>query len=129
MTTTKLSSFNKLPIIKGTLNGKDAYFIVDCGATFSVLDINGSNNFNFTTEDSDEDAVGYGGQANFQKADGVEVCVSGVTFNADFSAQDLSAIVDVIRQNEGLLINGIIGCNIIKSYGFIINFKDNTITF
>ena len=129
MTTIKLSSFNKLPIIKGKLNNKDAYFIVDCGATFSVLDINAVNTFNFGTMETDDEAVGYGGQANFQKVNGAEINVGGVTFNAEYNAQDLSPIVEVISQNEGLTINGIIGCNIIKRYGFIINYKDNTITF
>ena len=127
--TIDFKKFRKLPIIKATLNGKPAHFILASGATFSVLNINDKNAFNFSTEeDTENEAVGYGGQAQFEKVRWAEVNMGGVKLNGDFNAQDLSKIVEVIRSNEGVTVNGIIGVNFFKSYGFILDFKNYKIT-
>lgn len=127
--TIDLKHFRKLPIIEATLNGKPAHFILDSGATFSVLNLNDKTAYDFDSEEDDEnEAVGYGGQAAFEKAKYVEVTVGGVKLNGDFNAQDLSKIVGVIKSNEGVTVNGIIGVNFFTSYGFILDFKNYKIT-
>jgi hypothetical protein len=127
--TLDLKKFRKLPIIDVTLNGKPAKFILDSGATFSVLNIKDQDLFGFgTEEDTENEAVGYGGQAQFEKVKWVELKIGDVKLSGDFNAQDLSKIVGVIKSNEGITVNGIIGVNYFTSYGFILDFKNYKIT-
>jgi hypothetical protein len=130
--TIKLASFSKLPLIKGSINGKEAYFIIDSGATVTVLNSNMADEFGFRVEeDLDGEAAGYGGKAHFMKAAAVTIKTdTGIELWApDIKAQDLSPIVNAVKNNENVTVSGIIGTNIIKKYEFIINFKDYTINF
>ncbi len=130
--TIKLVSFSKLPIIKGSINDKEAYFIIDSGATVTVLNTNDSEEYEFRVEeDLDGEAAGYGGKAHFMKATALTIKTdAGIElWDRDIKAQDLSPIVNAVRNNENIKINGIIGTNIIKKYEFVLNFKDNTINF
>lgn len=131
--TIKLVSFSKLPIIKGSINDKEAYFIVDSGATVTVLNSSDSEQFRFRVEEDllDGEAAGYGGKAHFMRASAAKIKTdSGIElWERDIKAQDLSHIVNAVLNNENIRVNGIIGTNILKKYEFVLNFKDNTISF
>lgn len=119
---------NKVPVVQGTINGKEAFFIVDSGASLSVLDDNQANYFEFSTKSSNIAAAGYGGVASFGEAYKVNLTIGGKKFDTDFKSQDLSKIVDLIREDEGIEISGIIGSDIMKDYHFIIDYADLTIS-
>lgn len=119
---------NKVPVVEGTLNGKTAFFIVDSGASLSVLDDSQSDYFGFSTSKSNIAAAGYGGVASFGNAYDVKLTIGGKKFDTDFKSQDLSKIVDLIRENDGVEISGIVGSDIMKNYHFIIDYSDLTIS-
>lgn len=123
-----ITSFNKLPVVQGTLNGKKAYFILDSGASISVIDVNQQKDYGFFIEDTNEQAAGYGGNAYFYSAKGVILNIGGVNFYTDFKAQDLSVIVNVMSTQEGVKVSGIVGADIMKINKFILNFSDNSIS-
>jgi hypothetical protein len=128
----KLAGWNKLPIMKGLINDKEAYFIMDSGASISVMNLNDAEEFGFRVEETEDGAAaGYGGTANFQKAAAITIETQDKIelWVPEFKAQDLSKIVDVIERNEGFKINGILGFDLMKRYSFILNFKDNTMNF
>lgn len=119
---------SKVPVVEGTINGKQAFFIVDSGASLSVLDDNQSDYFKFLTSSSNIAAAGYGGVASFGNASNVKLTIGGKKFETDFKSQDLSKIVDLIRENDGVEISGIIGSDIMKDYHFIIDYSELTIS-
>jgi hypothetical protein len=119
---------NKVPVVKGTLNGKEAFFIVDSGASVSVLDDSQSEYFDFSIFPSDSEAAGYGGIAQFGEASEIDLFIGGKKFNTDFKTQDLSAIVELIRENDNIDISGIIGSDIMKTYHFIIDYSNLSIS-
>ncbi len=125
----KFTSVNKIPVIEGKLNGKKAFFILDTGASLSVLDEKQSKEYGFSTTDLDSDThiSGYGGNTSMKEAVSENVNVGGVDFNGNYYSQDISNIVNVIRANEGVKISGIIGCDILKTKGAIIDLSENTI--
>lgn len=128
----KLAGWNKLPIMRGLINDKEAYFIMDSGASISVMDSNGAEEFEFNVEETEDGAAaGYGGAASFKKAGAIKIKTQDKIelWVPEFKAQDLSKIVDVINRNEGFKINGILGFDLMKRYSFILNFKDNTMSF
>lgn len=130
--TMKILGSNKLPIVKGSINGKTAYFILDSGASISVMNSEVANEFGFRIEETDEGgAAGYGGTANFQKATSITIKTADdiELWVKEFKAQNLSKIVDVIERGEGIRINGILGFDIMERYNFVLNFKEYSVTF
>jgi len=119
---------SKVPVVEGTINGKKAFYIVDSGASLSVLDDNQSEYFDFSTSKSNMAAAGYGGVASFGNAYDVKLTIGGKKFDTDFKSQDLSKIIDLIRENDGVEISGIIGSDIMKDYHFIIDYSELTIS-
>jgi hypothetical protein len=123
----KFISANKIPVVEGTINGKLAYFIVDSGASLSVLDINQDRKFSFDSYPINEEAEGYGGAAKFYQVLGVSVKVGGKYLHNQFRSQNLSNIVEIIRQNEGVYISGILGSDVWKDLDAVIDYKARTI--
>jgi predicted aspartyl protease len=124
----EFTGVNKIPVVEGTINGKKAFFIVDSGASISVLDNNQKNTYGFYTTPSDLEAAGYGGTASFEDAHGVNISIGDVRFVGDFKSQDLSKIFGIIYQSDGIEISGIIGSDIMKNYHFIIDYSDSSIS-
>ena len=118
----------KVPIVSGTLNGKKTYFILDSGASLSVLDDTQSESFGFETSNSDKEAFGYGGVAKFKEASNVEITIGGLIFETDFKSQDLTGLKNLILEVDGYVISGIIGSDIMKKNNFILDYSTSTIT-
>lgn len=121
-------SVDKVPVIEGRLNGRTAFFIVDSGASLSVLDENQKEDYEFETYASTIEAAGYSGVAVFKEVQGAQITLGGVDFTTDFKAQDMSKIVEIIRKEDNVLISGIIGSDIMKTNRFIIDYSNNTIS-
>jgi hypothetical protein len=121
-------SYNKLPIVEGKINNRKAYFILDSGASISVLDETQSRKFNFDVEESSSEAAGYGGIAQFSSVYNADLELGGLPMTTNFKGQDLTAIIATMEASEGITISGIIGNDIMKPNKFIINFADETIS-
>lgn len=121
-------SFNKLPIVEGKINNRKAYFILDSGASISVLDETQSHKFRFDIEESDDEAAGYGGIAQFSSVYNADIEMGGLDMITKFKSQDLTVIVVAMEVAEGITISGIIGNDIMKPNRFIINLADETIS-
>jgi len=114
----------KVPVVKGKLNGKDAYYIIDSGASLSCLDDSQKDSYKFSSYD---DAVngsgfGYGGVATFKSVNSADATIGGVPVNVAFKAQDLSLLTGAFRANYGINIVGIVGCDWLKENHIIIDF-------
>jgi hypothetical protein len=119
---------DKVPVVKGTLNGKEAYFIIDSGASLSVLDKKQSNDYKFNVGiPLDINISGYGGESTPNKVSGVDIIVGGIDFNGTYRTQDITNIVSVIKDVSGVKIVGIIGSNIMKPKGLIIDYSTNSL--
>ena len=118
---------NNIPIVEGQINSKAVYFIVDSGASLSVLDKNQSSNLKFFTVPSEESAAGYSGIAVFDEAHNVKVALGDLPIKTKFRAQDMSAIVELIREHEGIHVSGILGSDVWRKLGAVIDYQNNCI--
>ncbi len=122
------TTVNKLPIIKGIINGKIAYFVLDSGASISVLDNNQSEYYGFSIREGGGLASGYGGTTNFQLVYNAIISVGDIEFKNEYKASNLSAIALALVEDDGIQIAGIIGNDIMKPYKFIIDYSDNSVS-
>lgn len=115
---------NNIPVVEATLNGKKVNLIVDSGASISVLDLNQQKSLRFMSYESSSTAVGYGGVANFRTAQGIDLVLGdSIQVKTDFRAQDLSALVSMIKSDQGVKISGILGSDVWKNLHAVIDYK------
>lgn len=125
------TTIGMIPVIEGRINGKRAYFIVDTGASCSLLNESASKHFGFKYRPrSDEHVFGLGGQSKINQAYDYAVELGPVKlYQAIFRTKHLAELAAAIRDNEHLEIAGIIGADVLKRYGMTIDFNTNTIWF
>lgn len=115
----------KVPIVEGTINGKKALFIIDTGASMSVLDYSQEDHYDFQSYESMDAAVGYGGVASFRDASHVQGDIGGVPLNIHFKTQDLSVIVGVIQRFSSIKVAGVVGSDWLKRNKIVIDYSNS----
>lgn len=127
----KMVDRNKIPLVQATLNGKPALFILDTGATISIIDINQTDDFGIINEGESEGTtvVGYGGSENrTYDLRNVNVRTGDTKFMVGFQGKDIKTIVDVVKKYNNRKIVGIIGNDNISDRNLILNFRTGNIT-
>jgi len=120
-----------IPVIEGKINGKRAFFIVDTGASCSLLNEQSSHRYGFKYRArSDEQVVGLNGQAKINLAFDYDIQLGAVSLKqAVFRTRHLAELANIIRANDHIDIAGIIGADILKRYGMVVDFNSNTVYF
>lgn len=113
---------NGVPIIKTTVNGKGAKFIVDTGAEISIIDSSLRKHYGFRIKESDSTpGVGLGGESSIL---GVSNCVlkyNDTIMPVRFKTADLT----LLRWSIGVV--GVIGSDYLKNNKLIIDYSRNEI--
>ncbi|WNJ20183.1 retropepsin-like aspartic protease [Pontibacter sp. G13] len=123
--------FHPQPIVEGTLNGKKAYFLVDTGATISLLDLSVKKKYRFQASyESSNCAIarGIGGAASMTKVYRVDMSLGTLPIETKFYGMDLAHISAHIMQDTGIEIAGVIGTDLMKRYGFNLDFFQKQMT-
>jgi hypothetical protein len=124
-------SVSQIPVVEGKINGKTAYFIVDTGASCSILNESVSKHFGFKTMIMvDEHLMGLNGTAKIKTAYDYSINLGPLTIKSLlFRTRKIDELVDVIKNNERVSIAGIIGSDVLKKYQMGIDYRTNRITF
>jgi hypothetical protein len=127
----RFMEIGKIPVIEGTINGKKAMFIVDTGASCSVLNESVSYDFDFDLKPGVNDFVfGLTGESKLRQAMNCEVQLGPLQIrNHIFKTKDMVAIVSAIQLNEHITVDGIIGADILDKYSITIDFANNILAF
>jgi predicted aspartyl protease len=124
-------SIAHIPVIEGRINGKTAYFIIDTGASCSILNESVATYYGFKTMVIlDEHLMGLNGAAKIKTAYNYSITLSSLKIKAlTFRTRKIDELVDVIKNNESIVIAGIIGSDVLKKYQMGIDFRTNKISF
>lgn len=118
---------DKRIIITAMLNGKDAKFLIDTGATVGVVSRNIQKKYGLSVgRKFPKPLVGAGGEFDAYYCN-TPAYISGRPLT-QFLLADISSVVDAIRRQTGIEIHGIISLAQMHMAGMIINTNDNTIT-
>lgn len=118
-----------VPIVKGELNHKEAYFMVDTGATFSLLDVTQSEDYGFKVIGPDQSVTAYGLGGSYTNLDSLseyDVHINELSVN-NFKGTDLAHLMSVLSSISGKHVVGIVGSNHLIEEGLIIDYSDNAI--
>jgi len=125
------TTIGMIPVIEGKINGKRAYFIVDTGASCSLLNEQAAGRYGFKYRArSEEQVVGLNGQAKINMAFNYDVQLGTIRLKqAIFRTRHLTELTTIIRANDHIDVAGIIGADILKRYGMVIDFNSNSVCF
>lgn len=117
-------------IVEGYVNDKWAKFIVDTGASTSLLDMSQSKKYKFSYAfDPEARLTGFGGRSQLMKTSTVAFSLKGLSGGGyRFSASDLKGLNTILAKNNQRVL-GIIGSDILKHHGAIIDYSQNKIVF
>lgn len=124
-------SVARIPVVEGRINGKVAYFIVDTGASCSILNESVARHYGFKTLVSvDEHLMGLNGAAGIKLAYNYSIDLGSLRINSlPFRSRRIDELVDVIKNNDRISIAGIIGSDVMKKYQMSIDYRTNKISF
>lgn len=111
-------------IVEAFLNNRWGKFIIDTGASISLLDFTQAKKYNFTySMDTDRRLTGFGGRTRLMKTSMVDFTMQKAASNRSFrfSASDLSGLNTILSQSEQRVL-GILGNDFLQSYGVIIDY-------
>lgn len=112
----------ELPIVTFRNNGKKFNFLLDTGATNSV--INKSALVDMASSPTGKKDTIYGADGNREEVDIVSIGVGykDNTFDEEFYAKDLDAAFGNLKVSHGVNLHGILGNSFFQRYRYIIDF-------
>ena len=113
----------ELPVVTFYNEGKKFNFLLDTGATISVIDSNVLDNFSH--EKIETTGVLWGMEGN--KIDVSYVRASLVykdkVYEEDFQVVDMSASFNEVKAESGVTLSGILGNSFFKKYQYVLDFN------
>jgi hypothetical protein len=123
---------SKQPIIQVSLNGRNAYFLIDTGSDVTCLQKNDAKKYEFQYQRSYSKSVLTGIHTSADKhfvGKRAQMMLEDIPIRAKFRVLDLSTVIESIYQDSGIRINGIIGSDVLREYHFIIDYCSGKISF
>ena len=124
----------KIPVIKTRLNGKQAYFIVDTGASVSILNEAEAAYYEFTVMNADvyatTEVLSFNGSALTGSVNTCTIEIGDVAIRyGNFRSKNMQDFAYILQKNENIRLAGILGADLMNRYSMRINFMDKTVSF
>lgn len=120
-------------IIKGDLNGKKAFFLVDTGSDLSIINSAHLDRFKLKEQEiygGSREAIGFNGEtAAVKKVANANLLIGETLNHSSFYSLDLSKLCKSIEAKTHVTISGIIGADLLKKYNCVIDYQLRQITF
>jgi len=120
-------------LIKGKLNGKNAYFLLDTGASCTVLHSKLAKHYKYQIFQSlsSRKSIGVNGGSNNKRntAIDVDLYIGQPTITQAYFTQNLSALNEHIYRISKIRIAGIIGSDLLKRFGCGVDFGNKLLKF
>jgi predicted aspartyl protease len=112
-----------LPVVSLTNNGQSFNFLIDTGATLSVIDSNALDKLAYTKVETIGSAYGVDGNIIPVEYARIELNHENTKFVDEFQIMRVNGF-DNIKKSDKIEIVGILGSTFLKRYDFTINYKD-----
>lgn len=121
------------PIIRATLNGQEAFFLLDTGSSLSILDMTQARKFGYFCRPQQStrkiQAIFLdGSRQTLMHAASVNLQIGAKSVLTSYVACNLSDLVYSLRSKTQLHISGIIGSDVMQVYGFRIDYDQGRVS-
>lgn len=119
-----------IPVIRITVNDKHGWFIIDTGASYTIINAEQSKHFGIASSESQyRELDGLGGRMSFESLT-CRIRIGGLVIDHPaLKSEDLNALFNRISYNEKIRISGILGSDILSRYRFSINYGKRTLSY
>lgn len=113
-----------LPIVTFEVKDKKLNFLLDTGASTSVINQDSLNDIEYTK--TNYVTTIFGMEGNSQQTNIVEMWLTykSTTFKEEFQTVDLSKAFTILKQEHGVTVHGILGSEFFRKYKYILNFSE-----
>lgn len=124
----------KIPIIPGQLNGKFAWFIVDTGASITMLNASEANYYKIQTQGVRQGLTELSGLSSvvmdLRWRSFCSIQIGDLEFQHNvFIAKEMDALFMMIGKREGKRIAGIIGSDLLARFSMSLDYGRRTLSF
>ena len=135
----KYKGFTKIPmerskighfVIKAKLNGKNGKFILDTGASHTVVDDLAAEKFNLKFLEKKNKKAGGLGTSELsvrQSSNNRFTIYNFIAGKRKISVMDLSHVNKALSKNGAGKVDGVIGADLLKKYNAIINYNEKAL--
>lgn len=125
---------NRIPVIKAMLNDKIAWFIVDTGASITLLNETEAKYFGFSMNNNPRikktELSGFSDQLVLAQTSICRMQIGQLKIlQRVYRAVGMNSLFITIEDNEKLKIGGIIGSDILARYGMNVSYETRTISY
>ncbi|MBK6266620.1 retropepsin-like domain-containing protein [Marivirga sp. S37H4] len=125
------TEFDKRPIVKMNLNGENVWVLLDTGSEYTILNMDSQDKYQYKTYPLSQARYQVQGVGK-QLMQMYTVRKAVITFNeiqlkGIILAYDLSNVANSIKQRTGKTIAGIVGLEMMRAHGFVIDVANNKV--
>ena len=113
-----------LPIVTFTIGDKKCNFLLDTGASESVINESCLKTYPYMTVNGSGTLTGLDGikrKTNYVRMD---LTYKGKDYSEIFTVTDMDKVFNTIKTETGVTLNGILGNSFMQTYRYIIDFKE-----
>ena len=130
----RFQTAGRIPVIEVILNGKPARFIIDTGASVSVLNEPDAGYYGFRVIDpfflADIEVTGFADTSLMKQTANCTLEIGRLKItHLRFKSKNISHLTSLLYRNECVRVAGILGSDMFTQYRMQIDFMNKTITF
>ena len=121
-------------LIKGKINGKNAYFLLDTGASYTVLHSKSAKHFDFNifqSSSNNRNSTSINNKASFKRDTAIDVMLDfgQPSYKQAYYSQNLTPVINHVFSISKIRITGIIGTDLLKQYGCTVDIGNKVLRF
>lgn len=114
----------ELPIITFNNKGQKLNFLLDTGSNVSYINSSVLPFLEYQMLDKEILTFGVEGNKVINQFCSMDISYRKQTFNEDFSISNLDDAFNIIKQEDGVQLHGILGSKFFEKYRYVLDFKD-----
>ena len=116
-----------LPIVNLTNKGNTYKFLIDTGASISIMDSRALDSIEHSKLNIEGNAYGIECKIMSVNYISAELSSENISFTEQFQVMKLDAF-DNLRETDGINLSGILGSSFLKAHGFVIDFENQVLS-
>lgn len=125
------ANYKHKPIIEMTINNQKTWVLLDTGSDITIVNIDSKDKYGFTTYVNDESRYqvpGFGSEKNqLHQVRNCDLKFGDTHLKRKVYAFDISNITNSIKVRTGKNVTAIIGSDMMRDYGFVIDLGNKSV--
>lgn len=114
----------ELPVVTFRIDDKRVNFLLDTGANASIIDEKAVALLPHKLSEEKGTVMGIEGVEKDAQCVDMELSYKDLNYIETFRVLDMSGVFDAIKQESGVIVNGILGNAFFTKYRYVLDFKD-----